>query len=378
MRIAWISYDFGEYCVRQAAALADQHQVLLALDAEELDASRDKAGDAELYAIEPARLREPMKQAKCIKRLVSRVESFRPDVVHIQHGRLWFNLLGIPRLREYPLVVTVHDVRRHSGDRLSRKTPQWVMDRGPQMADRVIVHGGKLKQEAVKQLGLPLDRIDVVPHVAIGLPEKAPESIEDPDTILFFGRIWPYKGLRYLLEAAPLVAQRFPNARFVVAGQGEDIAAYRSLVLEGVRVDFINRWIDDRERSRLFSECAMAALPYTEATQSGVTPVAYAHGKPVVATDVGALSECVRHGETGLLVPPRDPAALADAIVSLLADPERRHDLGAAGRRLVDTEWSPEAVAAKTLRCYERAIASRAVSAARRTPRPTVFSSKAL
>lgn len=55
------------------------------------------------------------------------------------------------------------------------------------------------------------------------------------------------------------------------------------------RFEFINRWIDDAERSELFARAAVVALPYVEATQSGVTPVAYAHGKPVVASDVGAL-----------------------------------------------------------------------------------------
>jgi len=79
-----------------------------------------------------------------------------------------------------------------------------------------------------------------------------------------------------------------------------------------------------------------------------------------VATRVGGLPEFVDHGRTGFLVPPGDEAALAEAIVRLLRDPRLRRELGAAGRRRLETLHSPEAVARQTLAVYERARAPRA------------------
>jgi glycosyltransferase involved in cell wall biosynthesis len=81
------------------------------------------------------------------------------------------------------------------------------------------------------------------------------------------------------------------------------------------------------------------------------------HGKPVVVTGVGGLPEAVEHERTGMVVPPRDSAALAGALVELLRDPELRHRLGAAGRRRLDAQNAPDRVARKTLEVYELARA---------------------
>ena len=106
----------------------------------------------------------------------------------------------------------------------------------------------------------------------------------------------------------------------------------------------------------MFRRASVVALPYVDASQSAVIPVAYTFGKPVVATTVGGLPELVEDGRTGFLVPPRDEQALADAVVRLLRDRELRHQLGANGKRKVDTECSPDAVAHRTLEVYRCAL----------------------
>jgi glycosyltransferase involved in cell wall biosynthesis len=99
----------------------------------------------------------------------------------------------------------------------------------------------------------------------------------------------------------------------------------------------------------------VVVLPYVEATQSGVIPVAYSFGKPVVATTVGGLPAQVDDGKTGYLVPPRDERALADAVVRLLCNRDLRRQLGANGKRKVTAECSPEIVARNTLAVYQLA-----------------------
>ncbi len=359
IRVAIISYGFVEYCIAQANGLAREADVLLVLPEDEAAEQVGRLDPRVAYRpFTKPRLRQPARQLASVYRLVQQIRRFQPDVVHFQNGHLWFNL-ALPLLGRYPLVLTVHDPRHHAGDRSSRKTPQPVMDFGFRRADRLIVHGQSLKQQVADEIGVRDDRIDVIPHIAIGQPDAAPRVAEQPNTILFFGRIWQYKGLDYLIEAEPLVAREVPEVRTVIAGEGDDLGRYRRQMAHPERFTVHNQFIPTAQMAELFAQASVVVLPYTEATQSGVIPVAYSFAKPVVATDVGALPEMVDHGKTGLLVPPRNAAALAAAIVQLLKDPARRRAMGEAGRRKLEAECAPEVVARQTLATYRRAIAGR-------------------
>jgi len=143
------------------------------------------------------------------------------------------------------------------------------------------------------------------------------------EVALFFGYVRRYKGLDTLLQAWPLVRAKRP-ATLVVAGEFyEDARPYRELAAAaggGPAVRLIDRYIADDEVEMLFKAADVVVLPYRSATQSGVTHVAYALGVPVITTSVGGLAETVHPGETGLVVPPENPQALADAIVQFFAE----------------------------------------------------------
>jgi glycosyltransferase involved in cell wall biosynthesis len=179
---------------------------------------------------------------------------------------------------------------------------------------------------------------------------------EDERQVLFFGRIWAYKGLDTLIQAEPLISHRVPDVRIVIAGRGEDLVPYQARMVHPERFVIHNSFVPPAERERLFASSSVVVLPYVEATQSGVIPVAYTHAKPVVATRVGGLVEQVEHGRTGLLVPPGDPESLAEATTRLLLDRELRRALGENGRRKLEAEWSAPVIAARTLPAYRRAI----------------------
>lgn len=357
MRIAWVTYDFEEYSVLQVNELAREHDVLLVMP----------AGSESQYPIHPSvkhfafnkpRLRQPVRQLQSVRKILQSIQDFEPDVVHFQQGHMWFNA-ALKSLKKYPLVITIHDPRHHEGDVVSRKTPQWLMDYGFRQADHVIVHGDALAVQVEKLFGKTQNEIHVIPHVAMGMDDAEEREPEDPNLVLFFGRIWDYKGLDQLIKAEPLVAEEHPEARIMIAGEGDDFGKYQAMMENPDRFIVRNSWISDHQRARMFQRAALVVLPYNEATQSGVVPVASTFSKPVVATRVGALAECVEDGVTGILIPPKDPQAIADAIVKLLKDPSLRHELGRAAKQRLDQDCAPSVVAMQTAEVYRAAIDSR-------------------
>ena len=147
----------------------------------------------------------------------------------------------------------------------------------------------------------------------LGLPAAA-------RLVLFFGFIKPYKGLTHLIEAAPALRQRF-GAQLQILAVG-DIYGERRPYFElverlgvGDTVRIVDGFVPDETVEAYFCAADLVVLPYVSATQSGIVQIAYNYDTPVVTTNVGGLPEVVIDGETGFLVPPADPAALADAIV---------------------------------------------------------------
>ncbi len=170
------------------------------------------------------------------------------------------------------------------------------------------------------------------------------------EVALFFGYVRRYKGLDVLLSAWPRVRERRP-ATLVVAGEFyEDPAPYRALARAAggePHVRLLERYLPDGEVEAVFRAADVVVLPYRSATQSGVTQVAYALGVPVITTDVGGLAETVVAGETGLVVPPENPGALADAVVRFFE--ERMAERLRAGVEVLRRAHSWETLADRTL-----------------------------
>jgi starch synthase len=358
MKVALLSYDFGEYCVRLAGALRQMSDVLLLLP-EQLAKPHLSALDPEVdfQPFDKPRLRQAGRQLRVGLNLLRHVKAFDPDVIHVQQGHLWFNGF-LPLLRRYPLVVTVHDPRQHMGDDAGRKTPQAVMDFGFRQASQLIVHATQSKQVVVGECGAPPEIVHVVPHISLGVSPPSPQR-DNGSTVLFFGRIWAYKGLDFLIRAEPHITAEVPDARIVIAGQGEDFARYRRMMVHPDRFTVYNEFVSNERCSELFQQASVVVLPYVEASQSGVIPMAYTFMKPVVATTVGGLPEMVEDGRTGYLVPPRDERVLAAAVVRVLRNEPLRRRLGLNGKRKLDAECAPPVIARQTFDVYTRALGRR-------------------
>lgn len=145
---------------------------------------------------------------------------------------------------------------------------------------------------------------------------------EDENIILFFGFIRNYKGLDILLRAMPLLKSRMPNLKLLIAGEFyEDRKQYDDLIAElGIanqlilRTDFIN----DSDVKFYLSATDFVIQPYRNATQSGVTPLAYHFEKPMLVTNVGGLPSLVPDGKVGLVAEP-EPQSIANKILELYA-----------------------------------------------------------
>lgn len=183
-------------------------------------------------------------------------------------------------------------------------------------ADTVAVACEALKREMCDRYRLPPARVMSIFYGVLDnlvFPDVHPAPQRDID-LLFFGRLYRYKGLDVLLDAVGRLRSRGKTPSVVIAGRGPYVVP----PTPGVTLD--TRYLPDRDLVELIARAKIVVMPYHDATGSLVPQTAFSYGTPVVATSVGCLSEYVEDGVTGLLVPPGDPARLADALERLLSD----------------------------------------------------------
>lgn len=305
----------------------------------------------------PADLARLPRQLVGLPAYLRAVGATAPDIVHANLSTHPWELGTLPWLaRRWPLAVTQHEVAVKQGEGGWRK--RWNIWAGPRFAHHIFVHGAALAAELRTARGVPAERISVLPHGWYDfLTRYAAETPQEPFTVLFFGRIKAYKGLEVLVAALPRVQAAVPQARFLIVGGEGDMAPYQRL--PGARaapVVWINRFVTDTEAAAFFRRAALVVLPYTSGSASGVIAAAYAFGRPVVATRVGSLPEAVLDGVTGLLVPPGDPIALAQAISALLLDAPRRQALGSAAQRWAHEHLSWGLIARQTIAVYRQLL----------------------
>jgi glycosyltransferase involved in cell wall biosynthesis len=189
--------------------------------------------------------------------------------------------------------------------------------------------------------------------------KEALRSVPGEVVIGTIARLVWYKGLEDLLKAAALIVRRYPSARFLVVGDGPLRQALeekaRALRLNGT-VRFLGAVPN---ASSLLPHFDIFVLSSLWEGMSNSLLEAMAAGKPVVATDVGGSPEVVIDGKTGFLVPPKDPEALASAILHLLADRELARNLGEAGRIRVESEFTLEIMVARLEELYDSLLAAR-------------------
>lgn len=166
----------------------------------------------------------------------------------------------------------------------------------------------------INKLG-PLDCINLF---------KSSDVEERKNNVLFFGRIVKYKGIEYLCKAMLKVHQVIPDATLTIAGSGKfyfDIDEYKKYPF----IEVVNRFIKEDELADFIQKSTLTVCAYTDATQSGSALTSMAMLKPVIASDIETMREIITDGYDGILVPPCDSESLADAIINLLQDNNKRN-----------------------------------------------------
>jgi glycosyltransferase involved in cell wall biosynthesis len=260
------------------------------------------------------------------------------------------------------LAAVTHNVKpynRWGGDELFASSPLmlWLLRRLYGRLDLVLVHGERSRTEFEEVW--PPTRLAVIPHgdERIFTGEPPPPAAEE--RLLFFGDWRKVKGLPVLMDAFDELVARRPSVRMTIAGtpspsDGDPDAVRRWATGHGNRVRVIDHYVPVGDVPSVFGDARVVVTPYLVGYQSGVVHLAMTMGRAVVASNVGDLGSVVIDGETGRLVPPGDPVALAAAVEEVVVDGELAERLGGEGRRRVLERSSWEKVAEAT----EAALAS--------------------
>ncbi len=358
MRVVMIAFTNIEYTIELTEALSRLEDVMLMIPDPQAKRFKEVIDpELKLFPFYYPRIRTP-KNLLTIYSIITKIREFRPDIIHIQKGHPWFNF-SLPLLKNYRLVTTIHDVILL--DRPSKKIPAFTYKPPIMRANQLIVHGKKLKEAMIKRFGRTADVIHVLPRGVNSVYTRYVNSPvgEEHNSVMYFGRIWEYKGLRYLIEAEPMITEKFPEVKIIIAGTGEDFQKYREIMVNKERFIVYNEFISHKMVADLFQKASLIVLPYVDGSQSGVIPQAYAFRKPVVITDVGSLPENVSNGETGYVVPPKDSKKLAEAIIDLLTDDSKRRRMGENGYKKTKEELSWERIAPQTLEIYKKALSNK-------------------
>lgn len=214
----------------------------------------------------------------------------------------------------------IHDAVSHPGDPTAAVTP-WLR-REAALADDVVALSHAVANALVEQGHAPASRTRslFLPDLGYGaVPAPRRLDPDKPFRLLFLGRILAYKGLPILVDAVERLRAGGHDIRLGVAGAGE-LADLRPR-LDALGAETVNRWLGDAELAPLLARYDAIALPYIEASQSGVAAVAFANCMPIVATPTGGLEDQVVDGRTGVLAGAISGEAFAAAIKRMVTTP---------------------------------------------------------
>jgi starch synthase len=294
------------------------------------------------------------------------------DVVHTHTWYVGFGGMLVQSIHDLPLVVTLHSMeplRPWKADQLGTgyAVSSWAERLAVERAERVIAVSAQMRGDILTHFRVDPDRVVAIHN---GVDAEAFRRTEQREALarhgvrepyaLFVGRISEQKGIFQLLEAARTLPEEVTLVLCASSPDTPELAARLEAAVAGrSRIRWINAMLPVPEVVQLYSHATVFVCPSIYEPFGLINLEAMACGTPVVASRVGGIPEVVVDGETGWLVPPGDPVALAQALRDALADPARARQMGEAGRRRVEAHFSWDRIADRTLAVYQDAIAAK-------------------
>ncbi|MBI4504659.1 MAG: glycosyltransferase family 4 protein, partial [Chloroflexi bacterium] len=295
------------------------------------------------------------------------------DVVHVHEPLVSFLPIQFLRFSDAINVGTFH-AARESGARLYAYTRRLLHDCFRRLDGKIAVSltaASLITPHFPGYYNIIPNGVDVERFSAAAPP--LPELDDGKLNILFVGRLEKRKGFKYVMQAFPLVRRALPDVRLVVVGgySRKQASRYervvRSAQLGDVR--FVG-YVSAADLPRYYRSCDLFCAPSIGGESFGIILLeALASGCPIVASDIPGYRGVLPSGAHGLLVPPKDARALADAIIAVLADGHRRAEMSSAGRCHAE-EYAWPKIAVRVLEYYDVVL-----SAAGVTPRPPAVAS---
>lgn len=293
----------------------------------------------------------------------------RGDIMHAQWWSLPVSLVSAIvccgfKIRGKPVVFTIHNVLPHENCYLHRIIARTLSKLG----NHFIVHTLKNKRQLMEYYQIPPDRVTNIPHgpfqfqvrsgVSPDVVRKDLGFLPENRIILLFGNIRPYKGIDTALRAFARVLEEVPEARLLIAGKlWQKWKPYGGLMEElgiGNYVKTYLSYVPSGDVHRFFTASDLVVLPYHRLdAQSGVGATAISFRKPMIVTRVGGLPELV--GDQRFVVPPKDPSALAKAVVFCLKDPAQLQQMS-ADAEIIALKFAWPTIAKKTWAVYQEVL----------------------
>lgn len=255
-----------------------------------------------------------------------KIKKLKPDYIIMQWWHPYFSpcYTALSMLtRKIPKIFVCHNVFPHERFPLDRFLTRTVLRKGK----AYITHSAMDAEDLKEIVAVPNYETTVLPvHNSFKMknltkPQArlAANVAEDKKILLFFGFVRDYKGLRHIINAMPEIVKYDSNIRLMIVGEfRSDKEHYLEQIKNlsvGDNIDIVDGYIPDSGIEKYFAASDLIVLPYESATQSGIVQIAYGFEKPVIATNVGGLPEVIADGKTGYIVEPKNPKALAEAVI---------------------------------------------------------------
>jgi glycosyltransferase involved in cell wall biosynthesis len=307
------------------------------------------------------RVRRGFEFGAVIHRYRRELIAFRPDIVH---GQLfWSDILSVAagRLASVPVIITSRLALSRPGR--ERAWKRYARDLANVWTTGIFANSEAVRRDILAHERVRPEAITVIPN-GIALEKFAPAitkglrpafGVADEDLVLAtIGNLRRLKGHEDLLRAIHLVKGKYPRLRLLVVGRDAGMRSQlEQLIVELGLPDHVRLLGERSDVARVLSLADVVVQPSHEEGFSNAVLEAMACGRPLVATNVGGNPEAVRDGVDGLLVPARNPAALADAVDRLASAPELRERMGRNGRRRVESEFSMARMVERFAEWYE-------------------------